>query len=129
MNFFSIYMNFISCISFFSDVFSIISSHGKPVWSFVYLIIYCVDAAITFRYQFLADWKRTFSVERWKRRGPRRTIWTERCLFPTSFSIFFIDNMIKVLFSICTLNWPVNNYVSRQGKGINRRNESTIIII
>ena len=42
---------------------------------------------------------------------------------------FFIDNTIKVLPPICTLNWRVNNFVSRQGKGINRRNESTMIII
>ena len=41
----------------------------------------------------------------------------------------FIDNMIKVLFPICTLIWRVNNYVSSQGKRINRRNESTIMII
>ena len=41
----------------------------------------------------------------------------------------FIDNMIKVLFPICNLNWRVNIYVFRQGKGINRRNESTVIII
>ena len=31
----------------------------------------------------------------------------------------------KVLLPICTLTWRVNNYVSRQGEGINRRNEST----
>ena len=41
----------------------------------------------------------------------------------------FIDNMIEVLFPICTSNWRVNNYVSRQGNGLNRRNENTIIII
>ena len=41
----------------------------------------------------------------------------------------FIDKMMKVLFHTCTLIWRVNNYVSRQGKGINRRNESTIFII
>ena len=29
------------------------------------------------------------------------------------------------LFPICTLTWRVNNYVSRQEKNINRRNEST----
>ena len=40
----------------------------------------------------------------------------------------FMDDMIKVLFPICTLNWRVDNYVYRQGKGINRRNESTNII-
>ena len=38
----------------------------------------------------------------------------------------FLNNMIEVLFPICTLNWRSNNNVSRQGKGINRRNESTI---
>ena len=27
-----------------------------------------------------------------------------------------INNMIKVLFPICTLIWRANNYVSRQGK-------------
>ena len=33
--------------------------------------------------------------------------------------------IMKVLFPICTLTWRVNNCVSRQGKGINRKNEST----
>ena len=28
----------------------------------------------------------------------------------------FVDNMIKLLFLICTLSWHVNNYVSRRGK-------------
>ena len=37
--------------------------------------------------------------------------------------------MIKLPFPICTLIWCVNNFVSRQGKGVNRRNESTIFII
>ena len=40
-----------------------------------------------------------------------------------------IDNMIKVLFPIRILKWRVNNYVSRQGKGKDRRNKSTINII
>ena len=39
----------------------------------------------------------------------------------------FIDNMIKVLFAICILNWRVNNYVSRQGKRTDRRNETVNI--
>ena len=41
----------------------------------------------------------------------------------------FIDIMNKVLFPICTLNWLVNIYLSRQVKGINRRNASTTIVI
>ena len=39
--------------------------------------------------------------------------------------IFFVIIMIKVLSLLLTFTWRVNNYVSRQGKGINRRNEST----
>ena len=44
-----------------------------------------------------------------------------------SWHLSFIDKMNKVFFPICTLNWRVNNCVSHQGKGINRRNESTIV--
>ena len=40
-----------------------------------------------------------------------------------------IDNMNKVLFPFCTLNWRVYTYVSRQGKGINGRNESTTKVL
>ena len=39
--------------------------------------------------------------------------------------IFFVIIMIKVLFPTLYLYLAVNNYVSRHGKGINRRNEST----
>ena len=54
----------------------------------------------------------------------------EQCLLPARVGILpFIVNMIKVLLPVCTLTWPVNNYVSRQGKGTNRRNESTNISI
>ena len=28
----------------------------------------------------------------------------------------FVDNMIKVIFPICTFIWRVNNYVTSQGK-------------
>ena len=57
-----------------------------------------------------------FSVERWKRCGPWRKKWMERCLFPARVGISpLINNMIKVLFPICTLIWCVSNYVSRQG--------------
>ena len=41
----------------------------------------------------------------------------------------FVNEMIKVFFPIYTLNWRANNYVSRQGKGISRRNETTIMIL
>ena len=48
---------------------------------------------------------------------------------PESASFSLINNMIKVLFPICTLIWRVNIFVFPPRKGINRRNESTIIII
>ena len=32
----------------------------------------------------------------------------------------------EVFFPICTLTWHVNNYVSSQAKGTNRRIESTV---
>ena len=35
------------------------------------------------------------------------------------------DVIFKVLFPICALTCRVKNYVSRQGKCINRRNERT----
>ena len=38
------------------------------------------------------------------------------------------QNMIKVLFPICTLTWRINNYVSCQGKSINWRKEGTMVI-
>ena len=40
----------------------------------------------------------------------------------------FVENMIELLFPTCTLNWLVNNNVSRQRKCIKMRNEGTIII-
>ena len=53
----------------------------------------------------------------------------ESCLFPTRVGFFFfIVNMIKVLFTICALNWGVLNYVSRQGKSIKRKTRNTIFI-
>ena len=54
----------------------------------------------------------------------------KKSLFLIRVGIFsFIVNMIKVLFPISTLTWRVNNYVSRQGKGIKGRNESAIMIM
>ena len=49
--------------------------------------------------------------------------------FRQSQHFSLIGNTIKGLFSICNLNWPVHNYVSRQGKSINTRNESINIVI
>ena len=78
---------------------SLFEAREQPLWS-----------------PFPADRTCNFSVERWKKRGPWRTKWTENCLFPARVGIFpFINNMIKVLFPNYTLIWRVNSYVSHQG--------------
>ena len=41
-----------------------------------------------------------------------------------SWHLSVVDSMNNLLFTIRTLTWRVNDYVSRQGKGINRRNGS-----
>ena len=62
----------------------------------------------------------------YERRNGRRGVW---CFIPARVGIFpFIENGI-VLFPICTLIWRVNIYISRQAKGISRKNESTFVII
>ena len=48
-------------------------------------------------------------------------------LFSSRQSRYFDYDAVvcKVLFPICKLTWRVNIYVSRQGKAINRKNETT----
>ena len=49
-----------------------------------------------------------------------------KVFFRQSWHFIFVVNVIEALFPIYTLTWRVNNYVSRQGKGIIRRNDNTI---
>ena len=60
---------------------------------------------------------------------PRREKSMERCFFLAGVGIFvFIFDKMKVFFLLCALTWRVNIFVSGQGKGMNWRNESTIVI-
>ena len=53
----------------------------------------------------------------------------QMCFFPSIVGIFsFKFKRIKLLFPFCTLIWRLNNYVSRQAKGIKRGNLSTNLI-
>ena len=70
-----------------------------------------------------------FRRKREKARSMKEEMDGELFISRRSRHFSFIGNMSKVLFPICTLNWRVNNYVSCQRKCINRRNESTVIII
>ena len=45
-----------------------------------------------------------------------------------TWHFYFKDNIIEVLFPICTLTWRLNNYVPRHRKGKNKRNEGTTIL-
>ena len=131
MNFSSFYMNFLLCIS---PIFRCIFINF--LWCKISLIFYL-------RYSLLS--RRGidhFNILFW-RIGPLpflskdgkdavhegRNGWRGVCFPPMSEYFPFVDNMSKVFFPLCTLIWRVIKYVSRQGKGINMRNESTIIII
>ena len=54
----------------------------------------------------------------------------DKVFFPAKGGIFcLINNIIEVLFPTCTLTWRMNNYVSHQVRGVNKKNEITNIII
>ena len=128
-----LYPSYICTLFFVFHLFSVhflLFSYRKPVWSFVYVNFYYVGAGITILmsvsdgsdpYFLLWKMEKTLSM--------KEEMEGEVFISRQSWHFSFIDNMIKVLFSIFTFNWRVNTYVSRQGKGINRRNKSTIIII
>ena len=48
-----------------------------------------------------------------------------------SWHLSFVNTMIKVLLSVCTLNWRVKNYrrYKYHENGLNRENKSNISII
>ena len=50
----------------------------------------------------------------------------KRVSFSSESAVFFVLNMIKVLFPIRTSTWRVNSYVFGPGKSTNESNESTI---
>ena len=94
------------------------------------LFLYCVGAGITILMS-ISDGLDPYFFRRKMEKTPpmKEKMDGEVFISRQSRHFSFIDNMIKVIFPICTLNWRVNNYASRQEKGINRRNETTIIII
>ena len=106
--------------------FSLLSSYGKSFWSFVYDIIYCVGAGISTLIS-NSDWSDSyiFRQKMEETRSVKEKMEGNVFFSRQSRHISFVIFMIKVLFSTLYFTWRVNNYVSRQGKGINRRNEST----
>ena len=107
--------------------FSIFSSYGKSFWSFVNVIVFCVGAGIS-TLMSISDWFRTvyFPSKDGKDAVCKGKKWTERCLFPNRVGMFPLYLLWQKYFSlVCFLTWRANNYVSRQGKSKNRRNENT----
>ena len=103
---------------------------SKTSLIFLYVIIYCVGARIT-TLMYISDGLDPYfffrNIE--NMRSMKEKMDGEVFISRQSWHFPFVDKMIRVLFPICTLLSSVNNYVSRQGKGINRTSESTIIII
>ena len=116
--FYSICMN-LTTLSFYGISFDLVFC----------TIIFCVSAGIsTLMYTFDGLDPYIFRSKMEKARYMREGM-GERCFFPVKVCIFsFDDVMIKAPFTICTLTCRVNNYVSRQEKCRNRRNESTIVL-
>ena len=80
--------------------------------------MYCVGGGITTLMSISDGSDRTFS---WRKMGKTRSLREEMDgkVFISRLSrhpFSLVNNMIKVLFPICTLIWRVSNYVSRQGK-------------
>ena len=104
--------------NYFPTHFLLIFLYGKLLTSSVYVIIYCVGAGITTLMSIFDGLDPYFSLSKdgkdkvCEGRNGRKGVY-----FPQKSAFFpFINNMIKVLFPICTLIWRVNIYVCRQGK-------------
>ena len=95
--------------------FLILSSYGKSFWLFVYVFIYRVGAGISTLIS-ISDWSDPYIFRRkmGKTRSVKEEMEGKLFISRQGRHISFLFIMIKI-----------NNYVSRQGKGINRRNEST----
>ena len=106
--------------------FSILSSYGKSLWSFVYVVIHCVGAEISTLIS-ISDWSDPYNFRRKMEmmRSVKEEMEGKVFISRQSRHISFVFIMIEILSLLCTFTWRVNNFVSRQGKGINRRNEST----
>ena len=114
----------------FFDAILSISSYGKLVWTFVYVVIQCVGAGITTLMSFSDGLEPYFLCRKMeKTRSMKEEMDGEVYISRLSRQFTVIDNMIKVLFPICTLIWRVKKLCFPPGKAINGRNESTIIII
>ena len=106
--------------------FSVLSSHGKSFCSFVYVITYYVGAGVSTLIS-ISDCSDPYIFRRnmEKTRSVKEEVEGKLFISRQSRHISFVFIMSKVLVPTLYFTWRVNNYVSRQGKGINKTNEST----
>ena len=125
---------FIICTFFILYILSIFGAFfsnfllWKSLWSFVYVDTLYVGAGITSLMSFSGGETRTiFRRKMETARFMEEKMDGEMFISHLSRKFSFIDKKIRVILTTCTLSWLVNNYVSRQGKGIYKRNVSTIV--
>ena len=113
------------------DEFLLIFSYYGKLFDIVFCTkIYFIGAGINTLISFFDGLGLYFFCQMMKKTRSKREEMIGKVFISCQIRRFsFRVNKIKALFPICTLIWLVNNYVSRQGKSINRRNASTSIII
>ena len=118
-------------LTFFSILVKIIifSYYGKRIWSYVlhYYLLCQRGKKNTLMSFFDGLGLYVFRQKMRKTRPVREEMDREVLNSSRKRKFSFVNNLIKVLFPIYTSAWRVNCHVSRQGTGVNRRNESTII--
>ena len=113
-----LYELYFMCFKLFFQCIFINFFLWKTSLIFVYVIIYCVGAGITTLMSISDGWDAYFFLSKDGKDAVHegRNGWRGVYFPPKSAFFPFIDNMIVVLFLVCTLIWRVNNYVSREGK-------------
>ena len=105
------------CISISFDVFLLLFSHGKPVWSFVYVFIYCVGAEIPTLMSISDGLEPYFFRRKMEKTQSMKEEMNEEVFNSRQSRHFsFIKNVINVLFPICTLIWRVNSLAKKRYK-------------
>ena len=108
--------------------FQIFSSYGKA-FDLIFVQIFCVSAQEQAIWRpFLTDQSRIFHWKTEKYAACEGKKDEKVLVSRQSRHSAFLVNMGRERSLICTLTWRVYIFVSRQGKGTNRRNKKTIII-
>ena len=125
-------LSFIVILYFFEFwlIFSNIFTLGKILWSFCLYYYFSSRPGINTLMSLFHGLNSYFFRQKMEKTRPMKGRMDGKVFISRESQHFlFVNCMIEVLFRICISTWRVNTYVSRQGKSIKRRNESTVIII